>query len=281
MTEAVPPLPPRDPAGHKGDHGTVAVIGGCDDGETVMLGAPILAGRAALRSGVGLCKLVMPGSLLRFALSMLPAATGLPIGNKITVPPHTDAVVIGPGLRLSEPARTAKAIAAIRVPCVLDADALNAIAAQPEAGFPQDAILTPHPGEARRLADGLGIEIALESPPGRNAASIALAEATGCAVVLKGHRTVVSDGERTWTCERGHACLGTGGTGDVLAGLLGGLLAQAAAGDWPLDRFQITCIGVQAHALAGEQWAASNGQAGLLAQELTETLPGVLRPAAG
>ena len=105
----------------------------------------------------------------------------------------------------------------------------------------------------------------------------------GCIVVLKGAGTVVTNGQETWVCPWGHACLATAGTGDVLTGLIAGLLAQHAGGGpgrgqgrgmSPLD---LARIGVEAHARAGEAWAAGHGaQAGLLAEELADLLPGVL-----
>jgi NAD(P)H-hydrate repair Nnr-like enzyme with NAD(P)H-hydrate dehydratase domain len=96
--------------------------------------------------------------------------------------------------------------------------------------------------------------------------------------VLKGAGTVVSDGIKTWTCKHGHPCLGTAGTGDVLSGLLGGLIAQFAADEnGPLSLYDAARIAVQAHAIAGEQWARDRGAAaGLLAAELADELPRVL-----
>jgi NAD(P)H-hydrate repair Nnr-like enzyme with NAD(P)H-hydrate dehydratase domain len=97
----------------------------------------------------------------------------------------------------------------------------------------------------------------------------------GCIVVLKGAGTVVSDGINTWTCTRGHACLGTAGTGDVLAGVIAGLVAQHASGPArTLSLFDVARISVQAHAIAGEQWARTHdASAGLLAPELAELIP--------
>jgi len=100
----------------------------------------------------------------------------------------------------------------------------------------------------------------------------------GCVVVLKGAGTVVSDGIRTWTCTHGHPCLATAGTGDVLAGLIGGLAAQFAPDqEAGMSLFDVARLGVQAHAIAGEEWARKHtAQAGLLARELADELPAVL-----
>jgi NAD(P)H-hydrate epimerase len=91
-------------------------------------------------------------------------------------------------------------------------------------------------------------------------------------------RTVVSDGHQTWVCTRGHPCLGTAGTGDVLSGLIAGLIAQHASGPRRvLSLFDATRLAVLAHAIAGEQWAATHqASAGLLAAELAENLPAAL-----
>jgi NAD(P)H-hydrate repair Nnr-like enzyme with NAD(P)H-hydrate dehydratase domain len=111
---------------------------------------------------------------------------------------------------------------------VVDADALNAMARIPDLArdLKASCVLTPHPGEFRRLADALNLDADPVAPSRRTAAAEALAQRVGCIVVLKGAGTVVSNGHDTWTCDAGHPCLATAGTGDVLAGLLGGLLAQ-------------------------------------------------------
>ena len=108
------------------------------------------------------------------------------------------------------------------------------------------------------------------------AAAEQLTQGTGCTIVLKGRGTVVSSpGQRTWTCEEGSNILAVPGSGDVLAGLIGGLLAaQARQGD--CDVGAMTRLAVRAHALAGEAWAASVARRGMLARELADRIPGVL-----
>lgn len=279
-TAPLPLLPPRPADGHKGTFGTVAVVGGCHRGDTVMLGAPILAGGAALRSGVGLCRLIVPRPLLIPALTALPSATGEAFDGPAPRHPYTqaDAMVIGPGLGPDDQHAIARYIAKASRPAVIDADGLNAVATADALENTLDGcMITPHPGEASRLAHALGIGLDLSTPLGRATAAIDLAERTNAIVVLKGRGTVVAQGLTHWVCDRGAPCLGTAGTGDVLAGLLGGLLAQSRAGAWTLTDFDLACIGVWAHAVAGERWAASRGSnAGLLAQELADLLPGCL-----
>lgn len=304
-----PRLPARPRDGHKGTFGTVGVVGGCAaDGQARMLGAPALAARAALRAGAGLAKIAAPDRALTEIVALCPSATGvaIPTGADGSVTAHEAAavldalaedaacLVVGPGLGRG-PGVDAVAVRAAgqdECPVVLDADALNALAAMP--GYAQDirgrAIVTPHPGEFRRLAGPLKIAGDPADEGERPGLADRLAQALGCVVVLKGARTVVSDGHRGWVCERGHPCLATGGSGDVLAGVIGGLVAQFAAPPpiapgvsmppdpaRPLDLFGAACLGVLAHAAAGERWAAAHdASAGLLAQELADEVPGVI-----
>ncbi len=302
MTNAVttfPQLPDRDPRGHKGTFGTVAIIGGSCEGHSRMVGAPVLAARAALRSGAGLARLVMPAPILVAGLSMLPSATGLELPTEDTgavsahdsaeildsLLPTCDAVVIGPGLGAAPSVQSLvlRVVQQEVVPAVLDADALNAMALIPELhrDFRVPAVLTPHPGEFTRLARAFRITADPTDPATRPKAAEELAQRLGCVVVLKGAGTVVSDGYRTWICGEGHHCLATAGTGDVLAGLIGGLIAQFVrlvpkhSGSFGL--FEAAQVAVRAHARAGERWAhAHGGGAGLLASELADLLPGAI-----
>lgn len=306
MVDRPPALPARDPHGHKGTFGTVLIVGGCADDARRMIGAPALAAAASLRAGAGLARLLMPTAILDAALVMCPSATGVPIPAEPSgeIPPHravealdaalrsADVLAIGPGLGDSPAADalTLRAIQESRVPVVLDADALHALARLPEIhrDFRASAALTPHPGEFRALARTLRLSQDPTDPRTRPAAAEALAQRLGCVVVLKGARTVVSDGSRTWTNPNGHACLATAGTGDVLTGLLAGLVAQfvripesaggvALGPRGPLDLFDAARLAVHAHALAGERWARERGaSAGLLAHELADLLPACL-----
>ncbi len=313
--ESLPKLPPRDPRGHKGTFGTVATLGGSCSGGRAMIGAPALAALGALRAGAGLAKLLMPGSILPAALTICPSATGvqLPVdhaGQLLAgeaqrvldeVLDDAHALVVGPGLG-DDPTAKALCLRGVQqeaIPVIVDADALNNLAGVPELfrDFRARAVLTPHPGEFRRLASALGITHDATDPASRPGAAEALAQRLGCVVVLKGAGTVVSDGHRTWTCSRGHACLGTAGTGDVLAGVIAGLAAQfsrdglperlagtgrATMGAHQLSLYDAARLGVQAHAVAGELWAQRHAaQAGLLAQELAELIPETLESLRG
>ena len=291
MSEPLPALPARPADGHKGTFGTVCVLGGQCAGPRVMVGGPALAALGALRAGAGLAVLAVPAPLMNAALAIAPAATGLalPVNGHGRLEPSAVAalldahrgdfacIVAGPGLGADEPQRTvmARLVSDDAVPLVLDADALNALAQLRDfAGdLEGPAILTPHPGEYRRLARALAIEADPVDPQTRPAAAETLAQRLGCVVVLKGAGTVVSDGLRSWTCPSGNAALATGGTGDVLAGVIGGLVAQHAKA---LDLYECARLGVHVHGLAADRWRDRVGEAGLLATDLLLEIPPVL-----
>lgn len=303
MTATLPKLPRRDSAGHKGTFGTVAIVGGCTRGGARMVGAPALAAVGAIRGGAGLTKVLAPAGIVDAILGLAPSATAvaLEVDERGEVFPHkgvealdpllesSDCVVVGPGLGGGDGARALalRCVQCEAAPIVVDADGLNALAEMPELhlDFRAPAILTPHPGEFRRLASSLRITADPTDSKSRPDAAEAMAQKLGAIVVLKGTGTVVSDGQRTWVCERGHPCLATGGTGDVLAGLIGAIVAQhvriaphplmAKAGGLAL--FDAARLGVEVHARAGEAWAKEHhASGGMLPMELAGMLPGVM-----
>lgn len=253
MTRPTLIVPPRPQDGHKGTFGRVLVVGGCAMAAPRMLGAPALAARGALRAGAGLVTIAAPAPLLDAVLGLCPSATGvaLPCDATGALVPHecvalldasgalarADAVVVGPGLGVSDGAQALvlRAVQQQLAPVVVDADALTLLSRLPDVSRDLKApcVLTPHPGEYQRLAAALGLEESPRTPEARARCADALAQRLGCIVVLKGAGTVVSDGLSHWTCPRGHACLATAGTGDVLSGVLGSLLAQHVAQTTP------------------------------------------------
>lgn len=299
-TPPLPPMPARDPRGHKGTFGTVAVVGGCAAGERRMIGAPALVATAALRAGAGLAKILAPEPVINAALTICPSATGiaLPVDDGGWIVAHeasrlideqvgsAQCLAIGPGMGGGEGVRAAalRAVQQEEIPVVVDADAINALAEVPELwrDFRAAAVLTPHPGEYRKLAGSLGIKTDPVKEETRENAATELAQRLGCVVVLKGHRTVVSDGQRTRVNETGGGELATAGTGDVLTGVIAGLAAQFVAvarppmpraPGRPLDLFDAARLGVRAHGRAGEMWVKERGaSAGLVAMELAETI---------
>jgi len=222
------------------------VVGGRAGPDPRMIGAPALVAMGALRAGAGLARILAPDPVLATAISLCPSATGvpLPVDETGALIPHEVArvldeqigscrcLVVGPGLGRGEGVQTAalRSVQQQDVPVVVDADAINALAEIPELhrDFRAAAILTPHPGEFRTLAASLRIAIDPVDPATRPAAAAALAQRLGCVVVLKGAGTVVSDGQRTWVNSSGSPVLATGGTGDVLSGVIAGIVAQYA-----------------------------------------------------
>lgn len=308
------PLPARPLDAHKGTFGTVLVVGGTVAGP-VMLGAPCLAARAALRAGAGRVILGVPEPLVLPALGQLPEATGVPLPVDASgvarpadwaaaidgaAPSPGLALVVGPGLAGAgaatadaSPERDALEQVLVRLvardesPLVLDAGALTVLSSAP-GGWDElraPAIITPHPGEFRRIAAAVGVRV---EPTPRESSASELAGRLGAVVVLKGASTVVSDGIRTWTNGTGGPALAAGGTGDVLAGLIGGLAAAyhrpapiaAMRNPADLDLFELACLGVLTHGRAADAWSARHGggpvAAGLLAGELADRLPAAL-----
>ena len=312
MAHLPPPrLPDRASTGHKGDFGRVAVVGGCALASTRMIGAPALAAHAATRSGAGLVQLVCPEGVLNEALGIAPQATGrgLPTDDSgalrasesveilDTIIEATDVVVIGPGLGrgVGQAALSLRTMQQKLTPVVVDADALNELADTPQLAldFHAPAVITPHPAEFARLASALGMEVDATSDATRPMAAEQLAQRLGCIVVLKGARTVISDGLQTWVDGTTDSALATGGTGDVLAGLIGGLIAQHARpithelarsklgerarhlpDDGRLTLFDVARSAVAAHAHAARLWREQHhASAGLTPMALADHLP--------
>ena len=263
----VPGLPRRRRDAHKGDFGTTGVIAG----SARMLGAAILCARAALRGGAGLVRAVLPGPLCTALMAAVPGATTIvrKAGWDEALR-ECDALVVGPGLGAGPAtARLVRSVLAhARAPLVLDADALNVLAPLGPAGLRAAAsvVLTPHPGEASRLLRTTSRAIQQD----RVAAVAALASRSRQVVVLKGAATLVCEGKRLYTNATGNPGLATGGTGDVLAGLLGALLAQG------LPAFEAACLAVRVHGLAGDLVAGRLSEAGLCAEDLPLAIAEVL-----
>jgi NAD(P)H-hydrate epimerase len=306
------PLPARDPQGHKGTFGTVVVVGGCamglgttpragDAGARVMFGGPVLCARAALRAGCGLVDLALPAPLVAGALAALESATAhaLPVdaageldasGCASVLDPvlaRATAIAIGPGLGGGHAVVqvVVRLLARESLPAVVDADALNALAATPrfDLDFRAPAILTPHPGEFGRLAASLGLPALADgaSPEELHAAAQALARRVGAVVVLKGARTTVSDGLHAWSVRAGTPALATGGSGDALAGICASLLAQFGPASRARSLSMLDCArwAVVLHGMAAQRWSAAHGQAGMLAHELCDSVPEAIEEA--
>ena len=272
------------------------MIGGSMQVPRVMLGGAVIAARSALRGGAGLVQLAVPEPLMVSALAALESATGqaLPVDGTGELDPSgcaavldeasngASSIVIGPALGGGDAVEQVviRLVSHSQVPLVVDADALNALARI--SGFDREigrapVIMTPHPGEYARLAAALHLDppSALDDDT-RVAGAQALARRLGCIVVLKGARTVVSDGVREWSAHAGTAALATGGSGDALAGLCASFIAQFSRSPHNLALFDCARLAVAVHGLAARAWSARVGVAGMLASELCEEIPGVM-----
>ena len=276
---SLPQLPKRRAESHKGDYGRALLIGG----SLGMSGAIGLAGMAALRSGAGLVKLAVPDVCLATVASYEPSYMTLALASdeagriaaaarSVIAPVLGEATCCGCGPGLGRSAELDDLVwwlyESIEQPIVLDADGLNALAADRSRlrhpGGPR--ILTPHPGEFRRLVgtDRLTVQASREK-------AVELAEACGVIVVLKGHRTLVTDGQRIVENSTGNPGMATGGAGDVLTGIITALVCQGLA---PCDA---ACLGVHVHGLAGDLAAERLGETSLTASDLVGELPKVFQ----
>ena len=260
-------LPPRERSAHKGTFGTLGIVAG----SALMFGAAILCARAALRGGAGLVRVALPRGLIAPFLAAVPAATACL--RTSGVPGRCSALVIGPGLgntvRTRQVVRAALSatLRGAKPPIVFDADALNVLAPlRAPLAAPGTIVLTPHPGEAARL---LGTDVAAVQAD-RGAAVLELQARSGQVVVLKGAGTLVTDGVHLYENLTGNPGLATAGSGDVLAGLLGALLAQGMA---PLPA---ACLAVHVHGAAGDLVARRLSEAGLCSEDLPLAIAEVL-----
>jgi NAD(P)H-hydrate epimerase len=276
----LPGLPPRPADSHKGTFGRVLIVAGSRG----MSGAAVLCGGAALRGGAGLVYVAVPvevqplvaGANPCYLTAALPQDEDGQLSDRaeadlLTLAASKDVVALGPGLGQG-PALTAlvaSVVGRVQAPLLLDADGLNALAPQPERlrGRPGPTILTPHPGEFARL---LGTDVAAVQGRRQELAARFAAE-HGVVLVLKGHRTVVTDGRRLYHNTTGNPGLATGGTGDVLTGLIAALLGQG------LEPFAAAQLGVHLHGLAGDLARDELGEVSLIASDLLHYLPRAIR----
>jgi NAD(P)H-hydrate epimerase len=252
----VPRLASRAPTAHLGKFGLVLLIGG-DRG---FGGAILLSAQAALRSGAGMVSVSTRSEHVPAALARIPEAmvVGTSSANQLMgLLEIVSVLVVGPGLGQASWGRSLLSAAAnAPLAQVWDADALNLLA-EGQVSLPKDCVITPHPGEAARL---LGLSTA-EVQADRPAAAHALSKKYTAVVVLKGAGSLIASPDgRLAVCDQGHPAMATAGLGDVLAGLLGALLAQG------MNAFDAACLGVWLHANAGAQEGKSGR--GLAASDL-------------
>lgn len=268
-------LPDRDENAHKGDFGKVLLLCG-SEGYT---GAAALAAMGALRCGAGLVYLGVPRSIYAIEAVKLtePIVFPLPEENGmlssqampkiLTMLDSMDAVLIGPGLGRSEGARAVirTVLEEAKCPVVLDADGINGICRHMdilrERHYP--TVLTPHAGEFLRLG--------ADAADGRQASAQRFAREYGCILVLKGHNTVITDGDECYVNQTGNPGMAVGGSGDVLAGMITGLLGQG------LTPLTAAACGAWLHGAAGDLCAKALGQYAMLPTDMLEVLGRLLK----
>lgn len=275
----LPALPLRPTDAHKGTFGRVLLIGGSRG----MAGSIALSSMAAMRSGVGLGHVAVPSAILETVASFEPCVMTHPLScdldGRLTLTAHEEiadlldrktAVAIGPGLSRADLALSLaqQVIRTTSIPMVVDADALVAVADDlsvlDDCNAPR--VLTPHPGEFSRLVcrpvpsdDESRKKIAMEFA-GRY---------SNVVLVLKGAKTVVTDGRETVINQTGNVGMATAGSGDVLTGVIVALLGQG------MSAMDAAVLGVYAHGLAGDLAARRRGEMGLIASDLIQYLPRV------
>ena len=268
-------LPVRPRFSHKGDFGRVLLV--C--GSVGFTGAAALAARAALRTGAGLITVATPRQVWPIVAAKLDEPMVMPMAEDkagrlslqavpalVQLLAKADACLIGPGLGRSGEldALVAALVGEARCPVVLDADGINAMAGHidrlREAACP--LILTPHDGEFLRLSPSAAL------PPAdfdtRADRAMMLARRLGAVVLLKGYRTAITDGKRLYRNETGNPGMATGGSGDVLAGMLVSLLGQGLA---PLEA---AAAAAWLHGAAGDRCAAERGEYGMTPSDLID-----------
>jgi NAD(P)H-hydrate epimerase len=268
-------LPKRQPQSHKADFGRLLLIGGSRG----MAGSISLSGMAALRSGAGLVTIATADACLDTVAQFHPCYMTVPLQNDaqgridvtveriVELAERVDCLAIGPGLGQSDSLRDLvwKLYQTIAKPLIIDADGLNALAVckwdSVEPAGPR--VLTPHPGEFRRLIrdDAADAKEFQERAP-------LLAKTSNAVIVLKGHRTLVANGEKTFVNETGNPGMATGGSGDVLTGIIAALIGQK------LPVYEAACTGVHIHGIAGDLAAEHYTDICMTALDIVHALPG-------
>jgi ADP-dependent NAD(P)H-hydrate dehydratase len=283
--ERVPTLPSvieRPADAHKGTFGRALIIGGSRG----MSGAPALAGLGALRSGAGLVFVACPDRIVPIVAGIEPSYLTVPLPEdaagriassaKKLIDEQAQlctALAIGPGMGQSTGCSkiVLELFQKAPVPALFDADALNALAAAPKKTLDAPSskgrerpprILTPHPGEFARLIKMRTEDVAAD----RESLAVNFARSAGVILVLKGQHTMITDGKRMAVNATGNSGMATGGTGDVLTGVITGLLAQG------MPAFEAAQLGVHWHGLAGDLAAAELSEPSLIASDLPRYL---------
>lgn len=288
----LPQLPPRHAESHKGDFGKVVLIGG----SVGMAGAITLSGQAALRSGAGLVKVVVPDLIQPTVAAGSTCYMTLPCNSQSGAFAESsrelieqtiewaDVVAIGPGMGRgsAQQAITAKIYLELSVPLVVDADGINALA-NAELDLKEHAgprVLTPHIGEFRRLVSHHSDFCLADSQPEDASLmelAIEFARRYQVIMVLKGNQTLITDGQKSFRNPTGNPGMATGGTGDVLTGVITAVIGQTYQMDKGLELLDAVRLAVYNHSLAGDLAAKEKGVVSMIASDLIDQLPAAFR----
>jgi NAD(P)H-hydrate epimerase len=268
---AVPPLPVRPADGHKGTFGRVLVVAG----RRGMSGAAVLCGSAAIRGGAGLVTVACPADVQDVVAAGNPCylTVGFEAAEQVVkMAEAADVLAVGPGLGAEEPQRELVRQLLTQTahnPTVLDADGLNVLPPIPEAIRTRTAplVLTPHPGEFARLLNKSTAEVQAN----RQSLSVEFAAAWNVVLLLKGRETIVTDGQREYRNHTGNPGMATGGTGDVLTGLIAAFIGLG------MTAFDAAALGAWVHGRAGDVAAEAVGQTALCAVDVLTHLPAALK----
>ena len=279
--DALALLPPKRRNSHKNTNGHLLIVAG----STGMAGAAAMCATAALRSGVGLVTVACPESVLNVVQLLAPCAMALPLPEQrgaiapraVDVLRHAldgkHAVACGCGLSRRAAPEVLRLLLCSDLPVLFDADALNLLAGSADLrGLLRPRhLVTPHPGEAARLLGRAATD------PVSDALAL---RALGCQALLKGATTAIPVGSEVWLSMSGGPGMAKGGSGDVLTGLAGGLMAQyAAMGEALTDEALARCAAVasELHGIAGQLAEAEKGVRGMCAMDIAQALPRALR----
>jgi NAD(P)H-hydrate epimerase len=277
IIERIPKLDARAFNAHKGDFGKVCIVAG----SVGMSGAAALAGRSALRAGAGLVRVATPKSVLPIVASIEPSFTTIALPEDsagrisakainiiLDAVSDNDVLAFGPGIGISQGLRSVleRLMAQEGLCLVIDADGLNNLCGIKDwpAKLRANLILTPHPGEIKRLWSSVFREpLSAE----RQEQAGQLAGYTKTVVALKGSGTVVTDGQKAYINKTGNPGMATAGSGDVLTGVITALAGQS------LSNFDAAVLGVYVHGLAGDIAAERTGQVSMMTTDIIDCLP--------
>lgn len=260
-------MPYREQNSNKGTFGKVLNIAGSDN----YIGAAYLSTKSILKSGAGFAALYSVPKVINIVAQNLPEAVYIDRNQKFKDYDKFSVLLIGCGLGLERKskkvfANALKKASALNLPTVIDADGLN-ILSESELALPKNTIITPHPMEAARLLKTVLTEVLdnLESSAKK------LSEKYNSTVILKTHRTIICSGEKLYINQHGNSSLAKAGTGDVLAGIISGLLAQK------MEPFEAAKLGVYLHSRAGEIASEKLTQYSVLASDVIGFLPEAIK----